>query len=120
MNCGLDATQRQAVVTSYDAAIANGVLVRESYMGSSADEYFAEGAQAWFQASARVDVNEGMMTRSQVKLRDPGLARCLTAAFGDGEGGAAWNYTSELPSPTRELWMRRQASCLIMRHLINT
>ena len=108
--------QRQAVHAAYDAALASQVVVRESYMGSCADEYWAEGVQAWFQASARVDVNEGMLTRAQLKRRDPRLAHCLAATFGDGE--ASWNYTSELSSPTRERWMRRQVLYLIMRQLL--
>ena len=116
MNCGFDAAQRQAIEAAYEAALASGGLVRESYMGSCVDEYWAEGVQAWFQASARVDVNEGMMTRAQVKRRDPPLAACLATAFGDND--TLWNFTSELPSPTRVRWMRRQGCYLLMRQLL--
>ena len=116
MNCCLDAEQLRAVQAAYHHALTSGGLVRESYMGSCADEYWAEGVQAWFQASARVDVNEGMVTRAQVKHRDPRLAACLTVAFGDGS--PSWNFTSELSSPARERWMCRQGAYLLMRQLL--
>ena len=31
-----------------------------------------------------------------------------------------WNFTAELPAPTRERWMMRQATYLLMRHLLLT
>ena len=79
MNVGLDDAQRAQVASCYDAAVACSRVVRESYMGSNADEYWAEGVQAWFQASARADVNEGMLTRAQVRRH----AECQSHVFAD-------------------------------------
>lgn len=144
MNVGLSEEAKGRVRAAYEDALANGVVVKDSYMGSSADEYWAEGTQAWFQASARADVNEGMLTQRLLERTNPALAACLVEAFGGGcgaetagnrkereaaaaggEGTAAetrvWNYTmEELASPTRELWLRRQATYLLLRHLLLT
>lgn len=122
MNCGLDARATRRIHECYEEALASGLVVVESYMGSNADEYWAEGCQAWFMASARADVNEGMLTRGQLRRYDPGLASCLAAAFGDdsvGSGRAVWSFTTdELVSPSRERWMQRQTTYLLMRHLV--
>ena len=54
----------------------------------------------------------------------PALASCLAAAFGGVSGPAQrapWNFTTEeLVAPSRERWMRRQATYLLMRHLLLT
>jgi hypothetical protein len=64
-------------------------------------------------------VNEGMMSRAQLRRLDPALAACLAAAFGEPVAPAVpWNFTHELASPTRERWMRRQTSYLLLRHLL--
>ena len=90
-------------------------------MGSDAGEYFAEGTQAWFQASARADVNEGMLTRAQLRSCDPDLAVCLAAAFGEPPAGELpYNFTAEIPEiATRRLWMRRQTTYLLMRFCLS-
>ena len=55
------------------------------------------------------------MTRQMLRQSDPGLAVCLAAAFGDGD----FNFTAELPDlHTRQRWMCRQATYLIMRDLL--
>ena len=121
MNVGLDDAQRAQVLSCYDAAVSCSRVVRESYMGSNADEYWAEGVQAWFQASARADVNEGMLTRAQLRRYDPALAALLAAAFGEPASTPPYNFTvDELPPPMRTVWMRRQATYLLMRHLLLT
>ena len=75
-------------------------------------------------ASARGDVNEGMLTCGQLRRYDPTLASCLVVSFGEDSGDAQrtpWNFTTEeLVSPSRERWMRRQATYLLMRHLLLT
>ncbi len=52
------------------------------------DEYWAEGAQAYFDATVRTDVTSGITSRDQLWKVDPGLARLLEAAFGSGP----WRY----------------------------
>ena len=49
--------------------------------------------------------------------------RDAAAAAGGEEtrARAVWNFTmEELVSPTREVWLRRQATYLLMRHLLLT
>ena len=72
-------------------------------------EYWAEGVQAWFDASARVDVNDGVNTRARLRAHDPALATLLAATFGDG----AWRFTHTLPTGARAAWLRRQAVCAL-------
>ena len=45
MNIGLDEDGRAQVEACYRSALASGRVVSESYMGSCADEYWAEGVQ---------------------------------------------------------------------------
>jgi len=51
----------------------------------------AEGAQAWFHASVRTDVNCGICTREALLEQLPLLGAVLRKAFGDGE----WRYEDE-------------------------
>jgi len=66
-------------------------------MMSNADEYWAEMTQAWFHATVRTDVNNGIRTRSDVKKRDPKIASLLTQIYGDG----SWRYTQDCPNVER-------------------
>ena len=50
--------------------VERGVVSGESYMGSNASEYWAESAQAWFEATVRCDVNCGLNTREELALCD--------------------------------------------------
>ena len=59
------------------------------------------------------------MRRAQVRRHDPALAALLAAAFGEPGSAPPYNYTAdELPLPMRTTWMRRQATYLLMRHLL--
>ena len=69
---------------------------RKSYMLSNADEYWAEGTQAWFEATVRMDVTAEMKTRVAVKERDPMLAVLLERVWGDG----SWRYLHTAPAGT--------------------
>jgi len=51
-------------------------------MMENADEYFAEGCQTWFDATARSDVNSGINTREKLKAHDPGFAELLAEVRG--------------------------------------
>ncbi len=57
------------------------------YGGSNEQEYWAEGAQAWFN-NANPNNSGGISTREDVKAKDPPLAALLTEIYGDGE----WRY----------------------------
>ena len=58
-----------------------------SYAISDRQEYWAEGAHAWFDC-ANPRNSGGAATREQLKEKDPALAELLTEVYGDG----AWRY----------------------------
>ncbi|MEW5301915.1 MAG: hypothetical protein WDW36_004739 [Sanguina aurantia] len=93
MNLGLTAEQREAVVLLYRCAVRERLYDVGVYMMSNEDEYFAEATQAWFHATVREDVTDGVNTRGKLKARDPALAAALAAAYGDGP----WRYTDDCP-----------------------
>jgi hypothetical protein len=70
---------------------------------ANAEEYWAEGTQAWFEATIRLDATSGVITRQQVKARDPGLAAVMTNVYGDGP----WRYQQDCPGCFRQ---RRSAA----------
>ncbi|MEX2316352.1 MAG: hypothetical protein WD669_04310 [Pirellulales bacterium] len=57
------------------------------YGGSNEQEYWAEGAQAWFN-NANPRNSGGISTREEVKAKDPPLAALLAEVYGDGD----WRY----------------------------
>jgi hypothetical protein len=57
------------------------------YASSTAQEYWAEGTQAWFD-HANPRNSGGLSTRDDVKKQDPQLAALLAEIYGDGE----WRY----------------------------
>jgi hypothetical protein len=75
---------------TYNAAMKAGRFAH-SYSATDEQEYWAEGAQAWFDcASPRKDptVHSGIWTRAQLKAYDPDLASLLNEVYGDGP----WRY----------------------------
>lgn len=52
-------------------------------------EYWAEGTQAWFDASLRDDVNDGINTREKLWKHDPELASLLQDVYGKKN---KWKY----------------------------
>jgi hypothetical protein len=103
MDVGLDEAARDRIRAAHKAALAAGLVDDASYMGSNASEYWAESAQAWFDASVRCDVNCGLNSREELSRRDPDVAAELLLAFGNG----AWRYTHVLAAaaPRRaEAW----------------
>lgn len=78
------------LTAAYKSAMAAGRFAH-SYSARNGQEYWAEGAQAWFDcADPRQDpaVHSGIWTREQLKAYDPDLARLLAGVYGDG----AWRY----------------------------
>ena len=57
------------------------------YASTDEQEYWAEGAQAWFDL-ARTNNSGGLRVRDDVKQKDPELAALLTEIYGDGP----WRY----------------------------
>ncbi len=75
---------------TYKQAMAKG-LFAHTYSATNEQEYWAEGAQAWFDcASPKKDatVHSGIWTREQLKAYDPDLANLEAEVFGDG----SWRY----------------------------
>jgi hypothetical protein len=86
----VDASFDRRVREAYDAAVKSGAW-GSSYAASNRHEYFAEGAQAWFDAGrkeAGSSANNGIGTREKLKKADPMLAALCAEVFGDGE----WRY----------------------------
>ena len=95
MNCGFSPDQHCSVTRAYKNALQQGAHGDAStYMMSNVQEYWAEMTQAWFHASARSDVNNGIRTRADVQRRDPQAAALLRQVYGD----ARWRYTTDCPN----------------------
>ncbi|GFH26612.1 VHL domain-containing protein [Haematococcus lacustris] len=94
MNVGLSDAQLEEVNRLYEAAKLQGLYTRDIYAMENAEEYWAEGTQAWFDATVRCDVNDGINTRQRMKDHDPGLASMLQMAYGDG----TWRYLHDAPT----------------------
>ncbi|KAG1655299.1 hypothetical protein FOA52_002458 [Chlamydomonas sp. UWO 241] len=95
MNVGLLPHERGAILDAWAAAESAHMYTPGIYMISNADEYWAEGAQSWFDATVRTDVNDGHNTREKLRAHDPRLAQLLAQAFGDG----AWRFPHDSPAP---------------------
>ena len=79
----LDATLREAIETAYSRAKEKKLFPKESYMMADAQEYWAEATQAWFNVTARKDVNGGYNTRDKIRSRDLALSALLQEVYGD-------------------------------------
>lgn len=114
MDVGLDDGARARIRAAHAAAVGRNLVHAQSYAGSNASEYWAEGAQAWFDAGVRCDVNCGLNTREELVARDPLIADELRAAFGEGE----WRYPDALEAfaPRRAAeWERIRARRCALR-----
>ncbi len=72
---------------AYDQAMEKGLYGR-SYASTNEQEYWAEGAQCWFNC-ANPRNSGGASTREELKAKDQPLAALLTEIYGD----APWRYT---------------------------
>lgn len=77
---------RKKLAGAFEQAARGGGYGR-SYAISNPQEYWAEGAQAWFDC-ANPRNSGGAATRAQLKEKDPALAELLTEVYGDGP----WRY----------------------------
>ncbi len=70
---------------AFNDAMKKG-LWKGTYAATNRMEYWAEGAQSWFDANLQnVEDHNHVNTREEVKDYDPALAALLKQAFGDGE-----------------------------------
>ena len=71
-------------------AAATKALWRNTYAITNKEEYWAEGAQSWFDANRENDAEHNHVnTREELKTYDPTLAALLAQVFGNRE----WRYT---------------------------
>jgi len=104
MNIGLSEEARELIRAAHADAIGRGLYPSHCYMGCNADEYWAEGTQAWFDATCRTDVTAGVNARARLAAHDPALALLLRHAYGNG----AWRFTQGVGEATREKWRSKQ------------
>ncbi len=81
----MDAELSGAVEAAYRNAIGRGLYPARIYMMANSSEYWAEGTQAWFDATIRRDVNGGFNTRVKLKAHDPDLAAVLERVYGPAQ-----------------------------------
>ena len=78
----------------FEEAMAKG-LWKGTYASTNKEEYWAEGAQSWFNTNRENDAEHNQVnTRTELKNYDPELATLLSEVFGDTD----WRYT---PAATR-------------------
>jgi hypothetical protein len=68
-----------------------------SYAITDEQEYWAEGAQCWFDCANARNAG-GASNRAELKAKDPALAELLTEVYGDGD----WRYVKTMNRPTEE------------------
>ena len=77
------------LAATFDSATRKG-LWRNTYAITNKEEYWAEGAQSWFDTNRENDDEHNHIdTRKELKTYDPGLAKLLTEVYGDTD----WRYT---------------------------
>jgi hypothetical protein len=95
MNVGLYRRPERALIeAAYAGAMAGELYAPGSYIAANCDEYFAEGTQAWFDATVRQDATSGVTSRAELRRRDPLLAEVMMAVWGDGR----WRYPRTAPA----------------------
>ena len=83
---------------AYKKAIEAG-LWKDTYAGSNAHEYWAEGVQSWFDNNRPKDaIHNGIDTRAELKEYDPALAALCEKVFGDG----VWRYQKPMERPAED------------------
>jgi hypothetical protein len=94
----LDETFDGRLAAAYASAISEG-LWSGTYAATNRMEYWAEGAQSWFDTNrTNDDQHNDVGTRDRLKDYDPRLAKLLTEAFGDRE----WRYRKPATRPVAE------------------
>jgi len=83
----LDKTFDKRLRQAYDDAKAAG-LWKETYAATNDREYFAEGAQSWFDCNAPKGTSTTASTRARSSRPMTRLAKLCAEVFGDGP----WRY----------------------------
>jgi hypothetical protein len=81
---------------AYEQARASGAY-GNSYAIQNEQEYWAEGAQCWFDCANPRNAG-GASTRDELKLKDPTLAALLTEVYGDWP----WRYVKTIHRPPEQ------------------
>ncbi len=81
----LDSKLKENIENAYKSAKEKNLYPKTCYMMADSQEYWAEGTQAWFNATVRLDVNGGINTREKIKKHDPDLAKILDKVYGETE-----------------------------------
>jgi hypothetical protein len=85
----VDPTFDGRLKAAFESAMKAG-LWKGTYSTTNKQEYWAEGAQCWFNCAGSHDFEHGDIdTREKIKAYDPGLAALLAEVFTDGP----WLYT---------------------------
>lgn len=92
----VDPTFDGRLQAAYADAMKGG-LWQGTYSATNHKEYWAEGAQAWFDA-ASARVTHGVNTREKLKAYDAPLASLCAEVFGDGP----WRYQRPAQRPEAE------------------
>eukprot|EP00030_Apusomonadida_sp_AF-17_P002799 a341840_7.p1 GENE.a341840_7~~a341840_7.p1 ORF type:complete len:375 (+),score=92.18 a341840_7:42-1127(+) len=100
MNVAVSPSIRAAIKAAFLAARRARSYTPGIYMMANEEEYWAEGVQAWFDASVRTDVNDGVNTREGLAERDPALAALMRAVFGSNE----WRYPHSMSQDEKQRW----------------
>lgn len=83
------------ITEAYEKATKAG-LWKDTYAGSNAHEYWAEGVQSWFDNNRENDsIHNDIDTRAELKKYDPALAALCEKVFGDGP----WRYRKPMDRP---------------------
>ena len=93
----MDETGRSLVRLCHAEAMRRGLYDSGCYMGSCADEYWAEATQSWFDATVRTDVNCGVNTREKIQYSaDPiqNTAKTELVWVCRHDSAAAWQHGS--------------------------
>lgn len=94
----VDPTFDRRLQATYEHAKSNG-LWKGTYAMQNRMEYWAEGAQSWFDTNRANDHDHGPVdTRAELKEYDPDFARLLAEVFGD----FAWRYQRPAHRPEAE------------------
>lgn len=97
MNVGLTESEIADIENLRTKALSEN-RIKEVYMSSTKDEFWANASQAWFHAVKRVDVTDGNNTRKKISENFPELASLLLAVYGSGND---FHYASTCPKPEK-------------------
>ncbi len=94
----IDPAFDKRLTAAFEHARTNG-LWKGTYSMENRMEYWAEGAQAWFDTARKNDFQHGPIdTRDLLKPYDPDLAKLLAEVFGD----SPWRYAKPAKRPESE------------------